>query len=144
MEAAVAGRHAYYLGGRRLALPMLPKCIFHSRDAVVECQQRRNLVARQQQNTFGRHALLPASEKTDSELILKSCKFEPGNTSTGTQPRRKTRAIASPRKIVSPLLTRSMPGSRRPTTGKSFSSRYCMMRSSWVSPMWVEFGSGSR
>src|SRR5262249_16438579 len=138
MEAALTRGHPKNLRAACLPISVPTEGLLNSVDAVFDRKETPHIL-RATEDDLACHANCRAAMGCS-----KSCRSAPGLASTGASPLWKMRAPCGPLRRTEPRCTRSIDPSRKPTTGTSFSSRYCKMRSSCVSPMWVEVGSGSR
>src|SRR4051812_18985243 len=119
---------------RQLALTKKPESAFDGADAVCHREQRANVGGGEQERlSFRFHAELPSNR----------VRSVPESTSCGATPRWNTRAWCGPLSTAVPFVCRIHEPSRSPMTGGVFSSRNCRIRSSCVSPICLEVGSGS-
>src|SRR5882724_9104690 len=128
VKASAGHRNSENRGGRQPAQPAQTEGLLDSGDALVQRQQLGYLAPPQQQRG---HRDPPGSTSPDF-------------TSSGARPLAKTRAGGDPPSVAVLPSTRIQPPSLSPTTAASFSSRNWRMRSSCVSPMCTDAGSGSR
>src|SRR5262249_16051638 len=133
VKSAIRNRKAEDAGRLDPSLAEHPERVLDRLDALREIEKGGDIAPGEEQRSCRRHPCLKKSLRTVS-----------GATSTGSRPRRKMRASLTPWSRTSRSSIRSIVPSRRPTTGRLFSSWNWRRRTSRVSPMWVKSGSGSR
>src|SRR5581483_5709387 len=138
VKTAITRADAQHSRRQRPAFRVRFECPLDGGGTFVETEQRGHVPATEQQCSFLPHTPAPCLPVERRPL-----RFDPGSISTGPMPRRKIRAALIPFRMMESPSTRSIVPSRRPTTVASFSSRNWLIRSSCVSPICVESGSGS-